>query len=118
MLPTALVHEIDRLLDEGQLSHRRIAAHLNVSRGVVSAIANGSRGLYGKDPIETGRALVPTSPPTRCSGCGFRVYLPCRICIARQHRYWQRLLRRLAEDRRAIEKTTAKPSGNIYFRAS
>ena len=87
MHPTALIHEIDRLLKQGGLSHRRIAARLGVSRGTVSAIATGRRGLYGKEPIEEDhRSLAPASPPTRCPHCGYRVYPPCLICQARQHK--------------------------------
>src|SRR4051812_42008774 len=61
MLPIALVNEIDQMVREGTLSHRKIAAHLGISRGVVSAIANGRRGLYGQDPLETYSPLTPTS---------------------------------------------------------
>ena len=96
MLPTTLVHEIDRLLREGELSHRKIAAHLGVSRGTISAIASGRRGLYGKEPFEPHSPLVPSSPPTRCPHCGYRVYLPCLICRIRQHQQRQRLLQLLA----------------------
>ena len=88
MLPTALIHEIDRLLKQGELSHRKIAARLGVSRGTVSAIAAGRRGLYGKDsPDENSRSLSSASPPTRCPRCGYRVFPPCLICEARQHKY-------------------------------
>jgi hypothetical protein len=87
MLSTALVHEIDRLLKEGELSHRKIAARLGVSRGVIGAIANGRRGLYGKEPLNEDRhSLTPTAPATRCCRCGYRVYLPCLICEARKQR--------------------------------
>jgi hypothetical protein len=96
MLPTALIHEIDRLLHEGRMSQRQIAAHLNVSRGTISAIACGQRGLFGKDPIDTDSPLVPTSPPTRCPHCGYRIYLPCNICRTRAHRQRQRLIELLA----------------------
>lgn len=96
MLSTALVHEIDRLVREGQLSQRQIAAHLNVSRGIVSAIARGQRGLYGREPLDAESPLVPTSPPTRCPRCGYRIYLPCNICRTRAHRHRQRLLALLA----------------------
>ena len=90
MLPTALVHEIDRLLKRGELSHRKIAARLGVSRGIVSAIANGRRGLYGKDPPdESRRSITPTSPAARCRRCGYRVYGPCLICEAREHQFNQ-----------------------------
>lgn len=84
MLPASLVHEIDRLLKGGQLSHRQIALRLGVSRGTISAIANGRRGLHGKEPNEKTRTTCPTSPPTRCPGCGYRVYLPCLVCSARK----------------------------------
>jgi hypothetical protein len=45
MLPIELVNKIDSMVREGTLSHRKIAAHLRVSRGLVNAIANGRRGL-------------------------------------------------------------------------
>ena len=50
MLPLATVQEIRRLLDEGQLSQRKIAAQLGVSRGTVGAIASGRRGMFGREP--------------------------------------------------------------------
>jgi hypothetical protein len=91
MLPTATILEIDRLLRSGELSQRQIAARLNVSRGTVSAIANGQRGLHGRD-VDDGRpAHAPSSSPKRCPECGYRVYLPCRICEARQHKIEARL---------------------------
>jgi hypothetical protein len=88
MLPTALIHDIDLLLKVGELSHRKIAIRLGVSRGTVSAIANGRRGLYGKEPDDGRSSLAPASPPKRCNCCGYRVYLPCLICEARQHKYY------------------------------
>jgi hypothetical protein len=94
MLATATVREIDRLLKEGDLSQRKIAARLGVSRGVVSAIASGRRGLYGRnqpdDPSVPHRA---TSQPERCPRCGYRIYRPCLVCQGRQHRERQRILR-------------------------
>ena len=85
MLPLATVQEIRRLLDEGQLSQRKIAAKLGVSRGTVGAIASGRRGLFGREP-ETDQP-DPCSldlPPERCPGCGGRVYKPCVLCITRK----------------------------------
>src|SRR6478736_1602374 len=96
MLPIALVNEIDSLLHEGTLSQRKIASRLGVSRGVVSAIANGRRALYGQDPFAKHSPLVPTSPPTRCPTCGYRVYLPCLVCRTREHNQRQTILRILA----------------------
>jgi len=49
MLALAVVEEIERLLQEGTLSQRKIARRLNVSRGTVAAIASGQRGLYGRE---------------------------------------------------------------------
>ena len=93
MLATPLIHEIDRLLQQGELSHRKIAARLQVSRGTVSAIANGRRGLHGKDAEPGGdSARVVTSPPTRCPRCGYRIYEPCLVCCTRQHRERQRIM--------------------------
>lgn len=93
MLATALVHEIDRLLQEGKLSQRKIAARLGVSRGTVNAIASGRRGLHGKGPQDEDPASPIASPPARCPHCGYRVYLPCIICRVRQHKQQQQLLR-------------------------
>ena len=61
MLPTSLVHEIDRLLKAGQLSHRKIATRLGVSRGTIMAIAR-DRGLERVDQV--------TRATRACSGCG------------------------------------------------
>lgn len=107
MLPTALVHEIDRLVREGKLSQRQIAAHLNVSRGTISAIARGRRGLYGKDPLDDKSPLVPALPPMRCPHCGYRVYLPCIVCRTRTHRQRQILLRILAATNPSRPRTTS-----------
>ena len=97
MLSLALVDEIDRLLQDGRLSQREIAARLRVGRGTVNAIANGRRGLYGKGPV----AADPTPsihglPPERCPRCGFKVYLPCLVCRTREYREVRRLQRALA----------------------
>ncbi len=99
MLATALVEEIDRLVREGNLSQRSIAAQLHVSRGVVSAIARGDRKLFGRELPAKYSLLTPTSPPTRCPCCGYRVYLPCIICRTREHKTRQRILAILAADR-------------------
>jgi len=95
MLPLAKVQEICRLLDEGQLSQRKIALKLNVGRGTVSALASGRRGIYGREPD----GQQPELPcfelePERCRGCGATVYKPCVLCRAREYRQ-----RRLEESR-------------------
>ncbi|QDT70007.1 hypothetical protein MalM25_29510 [Planctomycetes bacterium MalM25] len=87
MLPRVLVLEVKRLLDEGGMSRRAIAAQTGVSRGSVNAIANGERGLHGAEPDELGgdgpaRDLVAS----RCEECGGMVYMPCVLCEARRYR--------------------------------
>jgi len=96
MLPTALVKEISRLLKEGELSHRQIARHLGVGRGTINAIATGRRELHGKEPIKRQLTRGALSRPIRCPRCGFRVYMPCRICRMRQYRDGQVLVELLA----------------------
>lgn len=80
MLAVHVVLEVKRLLDEGQLSRRSIAKKLGVGRATVQAIANGKRGLHGREP--TGDRLHPDAqmPPSRCPGCGKLVVLPCLYC--------------------------------------
>lgn len=97
MLCLSLVEEIDRLLQDGTLSQRQIAHRLGVGRGTVSAIANGKRGLFGKDPmLETTHSTAPVTPAERCPYCGFTVYMPCLVCRTREYRELRRLERELA----------------------
>lgn len=90
MLPTAMVLEIRRLLDQRELSYRAIASKLHVSRGVVANIATGRRGLYGNES-NAGRSSVTQSLgiPARCRHCGGLVFEPCLLCRTRA--YQQRL---------------------------
>jgi hypothetical protein len=98
MLALSLVQEIDRLLSEGQLSRRKIAQRLRVSRSVVCAIANGQRGLYGKqpEPDEPDREALP---PERCPKCGYLVQMPCLVCRTREYRHGRRVLAALSAQR-------------------
>lgn len=94
MLAKSTVLEVDRLLKQGKLSQRKIAARLGVSRASVAAIASGRRGLHGKESADVGKRSKSTSgPPQRCPTCGHRVYLPCLICQTQQYQQFQRLLR-------------------------
>lgn len=87
MLPTTVVLEIRRLLDERRWSHRQIARRLAVSRAIVGAIASGRRGLYGREPQRPAPpGPRPTCVPARCRGCGGMVYHPCRLCAVRASR--------------------------------
>lgn len=87
MLPLVVIEEIRRLLDEGELSQRKIAAKLNISRGTVGAIASGQRGIYGREPQQD-RPPVPELdlPPERCNCCGGMVHKPCLLCKTREYR--------------------------------
>jgi hypothetical protein len=86
MLSLVMVEEIQRLLEEGRLSQRKIATTLGVSRGTVGAIASGKRGIYGSEPDPENPDLLSLDlPPERCSGCGAMVYIPCVLCLARKY---------------------------------
>jgi hypothetical protein len=84
MLSVTQVLEIRRLLDEDELSHREIAEKVQVSRWSVSAIANGRRGLHGREQSTKIATREPTQTmPKRCPGCGGLVVQPCRLCRVR-----------------------------------
>lgn len=92
MLALSIVEEIDRLLKAGKLSQRKIAEHLRVSRGVVSAIARGRRALFGR-ALEAEEAVRgPLTSPERCPKCGFFVQMPCLVCRTREYRHGRRVL--------------------------
>jgi len=99
MLTLSIVEEIARLLDEGTLSQRKIAARLGVSRGTVGAIASGRRGVYGKEsPPDAAEPLDGGTPPERCPCCGYFVSQPCLVCRTRQYRDRQRRMRTVVAD--------------------
>src|SRR5262245_3746820 len=104
MLPTALINEIDALIRQAELSHRKIALQLHVSRGVVSAIANGRRGLYGKEEKAKYSPLAPSSPAVRCPKCGYRVHPPCLICLVRERRQREITAQLLARTMKRLQK--------------
>ncbi len=97
MFPSAVILEIRRLLDEGELSRRAIAAKIGVSRGLVNNVANGQRGLRRHKS-----ALARLSPeqllgtPARCRHCGGLVYQPCLLCRARTYKWRVAQIRRSA----------------------
>ena len=98
MLTAALVLEIRRLLDEGQLSQRTIARKLGVSRGSVANIASGRRRLHGAGEDREAIGVEPPSTASRCRGCGGLVYEPCLLCRAREYHRRVEELRRLARE--------------------
>ncbi len=94
MLSLSLVEQIVDLLNEGELSQRRIAARVGVSRGTVASIASGRRGLFGRDPeSDDTRSLANLTPAERCPKCGYLIYAPCRVCRSREFQENRKLLR-------------------------
>jgi hypothetical protein len=85
MIPAKIVAEVQRLLVQPGLSHRKIAQITGVSRGSVGAIASGKRPDYAM-PRSAGAedCEEPTGPPRRCPGCGGMVYMPCVLCRVRE----------------------------------
>lgn len=106
MLSTALIMEVRRELDRGELSFREISKRVGVSRGIIAAMAKGERGNHGRLFAEEGDRSHPRRPlasPTRCPECGGLVYAPCRLCEARACR------KRTLEMRRLQRQPTLQP---------
>ena len=88
MLDVSVIDEVARLIREGRLSQRRIAKKLGISRGIVGAVANGTRSLFGMHANkENAESVEQTTSrlPERCPGCGGRVLLPCVYCRAQAY---------------------------------
>lgn len=83
MIAPCVVAEVRRLLEEEQLSQRKIALRTGISRGTIHAIASGKRPDY---PVHepTPEEDEPIGPPERCPTCGGMVYMPCRLCKTRE----------------------------------
>ena len=94
MIPPAIVEEARRLLAGGELSQRKIAALLKISRGTIGAIALGRRPDY-PPPDEADEDPGNLQPPVRCRGCGGLVYAPCRLCRVRAAKARQQTAARL-----------------------
>ncbi|MCA9232146.1 MAG: helix-turn-helix transcriptional regulator [Planctomycetales bacterium] len=86
MLTESVVMAVTTLLVEGQLLQRQIARRTGVSRTTISNIANGRRGLWGRETpcgdAET-HHLAIEAKAERCPGCGGLVYMPCVLCAVR-----------------------------------
>ena len=90
MIPKFLEHEVQCLINRGELSLRKIARVTGVSRGTVANIANSSRKIkerkaknqpsLAEDPLELLRDSE--GPPKRCLTCGARVFGSCHYCAA------------------------------------
>ena len=84
MIAQAKINEIERLLAAGELSQRKIAKMVGISRSVVGAIAAGTRPDYEALRREREESFPePLGPLGRCGGCGGMVYTPCRLCRIR-----------------------------------
>lgn len=83
MIDQHTIDQVVRLLDDGRTSQREIARRLRISRALISDIANGRRGRYGRPHAA---ALTELPQVVRCPACGVRVELPCVACRARE---WQ-----------------------------
>ncbi len=86
MIPLWKVEAIRALLAEDELSQRKIAKRLEVGRGVVSCIANGTRPNYRAATAEGPAAPPPKPPWQRCPQCGALVQPPCLACRVRRAR--------------------------------
>ena len=84
MIAFAKFTEAHRLLAEGNLSRRKIAAIVGISRSTVSAIATGDyvERLARRQP-RTDANPAPRGPLARCPECGGMVYMPCWACHVR-----------------------------------
>ena len=82
MIGTTVIEEIQRLLAEGDLSQRKIAKVMKVSRGTVAAVASGKRRPYYPRPDDRDEQLA--GPVRRCPGCGGMATMPCRVCRVRE----------------------------------
>ena len=80
MILLSTAKEIARLLNEGDLSQRRIARQVGVSRMTVSNIATGKRGVHGS----SGQADRSHEEFTIgcCLTCRVECYVPCVKCGA------------------------------------
>jgi hypothetical protein len=81
MVPPAMVATVQRLLNEGAHSYRKISKMTRISRGVIQDIAKGRRPDY--EALRRERQAdrqEATGPAARCPTCGNRVFLPCREC--------------------------------------
>jgi len=85
MIAASVVSEIRSLLTDGNLSQRKIARRLGVSRGTVNAIALGKRpDQAGGRPRSVEDWTIMIGPVARCPGCGGMVQMPCLACRIRE----------------------------------
>lgn len=83
MIAPAVVQKIRQFLAGGELSQRKIAARLRVSRGTVLSIARGRRPEEATSQ-QGDNFFDPDAPAERCRGCGGMVKMPCLLCHIRR----------------------------------
>ena len=83
MIAAGVVEEIRNLLRAGELSQRKIARRVGVSRGTVNAISRGKRPDYSTRRRSADEPTFLAGPPRRCPGCGGMVRMPCLACRIR-----------------------------------
>lgn len=86
MLNPVQIFLVREMLDAGGLSQRQIARAAGVSRGSVASIAAGKRHEPPAASVDEWSVAEDEGPPVRCQGCGGLVYVPCRLCRARNWR--------------------------------
>ena len=109
MLAEAVVEQIRDLLAIGELSQRKIARRLGVSRGSVNAISQDRRPDYSQSARAAGDGFPqPEGVPRRCPGCGGMVQMPCLLCYVRA---WGGLTGGGRRDRKMVLLAAARPLG-------
>jgi hypothetical protein len=90
-----IVIQVQQMLASNELSQRKIARKLGISRGTVNTIAQGRplRKRPAPPRDEFGEYSLPSGPFVRCPGCGGRVILPCLLCRIREVKRRDRDLR-------------------------
>ena len=82
MLSPSIIRDIQRLLEDGNLSCRKIAKKLGVSRSTVSVVACGTRRT--DDYLNLPPARDEAGKPRKCPTCHAIVQMPCKLCQTRE----------------------------------
>ena len=81
MIKNDIIRKILLHIEQGELSQRKIAKILGVSRGTVQAVVHGRRTEHHASALKTATTwIVPSGQPKRCPHCGSWVKMPCLAC--------------------------------------